>query len=199
MPKHRNKTEELQIHYTPVAQLTPDLHNARLHNKAQITAIAASIHEFGWTNPIQTRPDGRIIAGHARLAAAQRLGITHVPIVELHGLSKEQCRALAIADNQLPLLAGWNEKTLGAELAARKEPEFDPELIGHDHGELVRLLAANNAGAGVPNRGRTDRPRTAPQAPVSEPDLKRSDLRWNFSRAGRQSNGSAPRQWRHSK
>ena len=99
--------------------------------------VAASIREFGWTNPILIRPDRVVIAGHARLLAARKLGLLEVPTIELSGLSEAQCRALAIADNQLAINgAGWDEEMLRIELAALQEEDFDVNLLGFEDDEL---------------------------------------------------------------
>jgi len=88
-----------------------------------------------------------VIAGHARLLAARKLGLTEVPVIELNGLSEAQCRALAIADNQLAINgAGWDEEMLRIELAALQEEEFNFDLLGFDTHELDELLLGNNGG-----------------------------------------------------
>jgi hypothetical protein len=93
----------LQVRLVPIDQLIPYIRNSRTHTDAQVALVAARIREFGWTNPILIRPDLVVIAGHARLLAARKLGLTEVPVIELSGLSEVQCRALAIADNQLAI------------------------------------------------------------------------------------------------
>jgi ParB/RepB/Spo0J family partition protein len=100
---------QLQVRLCPVDQLVPYQKNARTHSDEQIAQIAASIQEFGWTNPILVTPDYVVIAGHARLAAAKKLRLTEVPVIVLGHLSEAQRRALVIADNQLALNAGWDE------------------------------------------------------------------------------------------
>jgi DNA modification methylase len=139
----------VQVRRIPIEQVIPDPCNARTHSDAQVAAIAASICEFGWTNPILVRPSGVMIAGHARLLAAQRLGLSEVPVIELSALNEAQCRALAIADNQLALNAGWDEDLLQAELAALQEQNFDLDVIGFDEEELARLLAEAEAAGGL--------------------------------------------------
>jgi ParB-like chromosome segregation protein Spo0J len=74
---------DLQVRFVPVDQLIPYIRNSRTHTDQQIAQVAASIREFGWTNPILIRPDRVIIAGHARLLAARKLGLTEVPVIEL--------------------------------------------------------------------------------------------------------------------
>ena len=131
----------LQVRLVPIDQLIPYIRNSRTHTDAQVAMVAASIREFGWTNPILVRPDLVVIAGHARLLAARKLRLTDVPVIELNGLSEAQCRALAIADNQLAIIgAGWDEEMLRIELAALQEEDFDLNLVGFDTHELDDLL-----------------------------------------------------------
>ena len=132
----------------PIDQLIPYIRNSRTHTGEQVALVAASIREFGWTNPILIRPDYVVIAGHARLLAARKLGLTEVPAIELSGLTESQCRALAIADNQLAITgAGWDEEMLRIELAALQEEDFNVNLIGFEDDELARLLADTDAGS----------------------------------------------------
>jgi ParB-like chromosome segregation protein Spo0J len=99
-------------------KLIPWARNRRTHSDAQIAQIAASIAEFGFNNPILVDTQAGIIAGHGRLLAARKLGLTEVPVIVLDHLSESQKRAYIIADNQLALNAGWDEETLRLELAA---------------------------------------------------------------------------------
>jgi DNA modification methylase len=122
--------------------------NARAHSAAQIQQIAASIQEFGFVNPILVGTDYTIVAGHARLRAAQELGMTTVPVIVLAHLSAAQRRALVLADNQLALNAGWDEALLREELAALRKQEFDLALIGFEEQELARLLAEQEESEG---------------------------------------------------
>lgn len=144
-PKRSSSLSVGHIHQRPIAQLVPYTHNARTHSHQQIQQIAASIHEFGFVNPILIRPDHTIIAGHARLLAARQLGLRAVPTIVLPHLSAKQCRALAIADNQLALNAGWDEDLLRLELAALQAEDFDLDLLAFDAEELARLLAASDS------------------------------------------------------
>jgi DNA modification methylase len=137
--------QDLQVRMFPVGQLIAYPGNARTHSPQQIDQIAASIGEFGWTNPILAGPDNIIIAGHARLMAAKKLGTTEVPVIVLAHLSDAQRRALVIADNQLALNAGWDEESLRAELTALQLEDFDVSLVGFEDEELARLLAAEDA------------------------------------------------------
>jgi ParB-like chromosome segregation protein Spo0J len=98
----------------PIERLIPFANNARTHSPAQIDQIAASIREWGWTNPILVGEDGTIIAGHGRVLGARKLRIQEVPVMVAAGWTPAQRRAYAIADNKLGLNAGWDEELLGA-------------------------------------------------------------------------------------
>src|SRR5581483_2643316 len=114
--------------------------NARTHSDDQVAQIAASIAEFGWTNPVLAGADGIIIAGHARLLAARKLGMTEVPVIVLDHLTETQRRALVLADNKLALNAGWDEEMLRVELESLKEDDFNLDLVGFTNEELDDLL-----------------------------------------------------------
>jgi hypothetical protein len=131
-----------QIEQWPIGKLVPYARNARTHSPAQIAQIAASIAEFGFTNPILVGSDGGIVAGHGRLAGALALGLTTVPVIVLGHLNPAQRRALVIADNRLALDAEWDEEMLARELTALQEDEgFDLSLLGFSDQELAELLA----------------------------------------------------------
>ena len=115
-----------------VADLIPYASNSRTHSDAQVAQIAASIKEFGWTNPILIDGDNTIIAGHGQLLAARKLGMEEVPVIVLDHLTKAQQRALVIADNQLALNAGWDMDMLKAEIEDLKLDDFDLGLLGFD-------------------------------------------------------------------
>ena len=119
-----------RIELWPVERLTPYERNARTHSVEQVTQIAASIVEFGFTNPILVDSSDGIIAGHGRLAAAQELKLLQVPVVVLDHLSERQRRAYIIADNQLALTAGWDDELLKSELGELNELGFDLTLLG---------------------------------------------------------------------
>jgi DNA modification methylase len=129
------------IEQRAIDQLTEYPQNARTHSGAQVEQIVASVREFGFVNPILIGTDNGIIAGHARLRAARKLGMSEVPVIVLAHLTSKQRRALAIADNQLPLNAGWDEEVLRLELSALQDEDFDLQLMGFDDAELERLLA----------------------------------------------------------
>lgn len=130
---------KLKITYKPVADLIPYARNSRTHSDAQVAQIAASIKEFGWTNPVLLDGDNGIIAGHGRVMAAQKLGETQVPTIELGHMSATQKRAYIIADNKLALNAGWDEQMLALEIQDLKDVGYDLELLGFDLNELQSI------------------------------------------------------------
>lgn len=130
---------KLKITYKPVADLIPYARNSRTHSDAQVAQIAASIKEFGFTNPILLDGDNGIIAGHGRVMAAQKLGETQVPTIELGYMSETQKRAYIIADNKLALNAGWDEQMLALEIQDLKDVGYNLELLGFDLNELQSI------------------------------------------------------------
>jgi DNA modification methylase len=124
----------------PVAQLVPYARNARTHSPAQIDRIADAIAEWGWTNPVLVDESGGIIAGHGRVLAARKLGISDVPVMVASGWTEAQRRAYVLADNRLALDAGWDEDLLRSELADLGALGFDLPLTGFSEGELGRLM-----------------------------------------------------------
>jgi ParB-like chromosome segregation protein Spo0J len=131
-----------------VADLIPYAANSRTHSDAQVAQIAASIKEFGWTNPILIDGDNTIIAGHGRLLAARKLGLDTVPAIILDHLTKAQQRALVIADNQLALNAGWDMDMLKAEIEDLSD-SFDLDILGFDADIIEQLLSGENADLGL--------------------------------------------------
>ncbi len=129
-----------RIEKWPIERLRGYKKNSRTHSEDQITKIAASIAEFGFTNPVLAKADGELIAGHGRVMAAQRLGIGIVPVIVLDYLTDAQRRAYIIADNQLATLAGWDDGILQAELRDLMAEGFDLNLVGFESAELDRLL-----------------------------------------------------------
>jgi len=129
-----------RIELWPLERLKPYDRNARTHSAEQVAQIAASIVEFGFTNPILVDSHDGIIAGHGRLMAAQELGLKTVPVVVLDHLSERQRKAYILADNQLALNAGWDTDLLRAELQDLEEQDFDLSLIGFSDDELADLL-----------------------------------------------------------
>ena len=138
-----------KIEQWPTTKLLPYARNARTHSEEQVAQIAASIAEFGFTNPILAGADGVIVAGHGRLAAAHKLGLALVPVVVLEHLSPTQRRALVIADNRIAENAGWDEAMLRIELVTLQDDDFDVSLTGFDADALAELLADEDGnGAG---------------------------------------------------
>lgn len=132
-----------KIEQWPTAKLLPYARNARTHSDDQVAQIAASIAEFGFTNPILAGSDGVIVAGHGRLAAAQKLGLAVVPVVVLDHLSATQRRALVIADNRIAENAGWDDAMLRIEIASLQDDDFDVSLTGFDADALAELMAGD--------------------------------------------------------
>lgn len=133
----------MEIIKLPLANIHPYEHNPR-HNEAAIDAVAKSIREFGFKNPIILDKDNVIIAGHSRFLAAKKLGLAEVPCVVAADLTPEQVRAYRIADNKTAELAEWNYELLPLELRALQESEFDLSLLGFDTDELEQLLAGDD-------------------------------------------------------
>jgi ParB family chromosome partitioning protein len=131
--------QEKKIAYVSVKSLIPYARNSRTHSDEQVTQIASSIKEFGFTNPILIDKDNGVIAGHGRLMAAVKLGIDTVPTIMLDGLSKAQIKAYIIADNKLALNAGWDDAMLRLEFDELAELGFDLELTGFGLGEIDSL------------------------------------------------------------
>jgi DNA modification methylase len=162
----------LRVEYRPLEGLIPYARNARTHSDAQVAQIAASIKEFGWTNPVLVDGDNGVIAGHGRLLASRKLGIVEVPVIELSGLSEPAKRAYILADNKLALNAGWDEAMLGLEAGELSALGVDMALVGFSDREL-QALGANQ------NTGLTD-PDETPDVPA-EPVTKIGDV-WLLGR-----------------
>lgn len=152
--------QELKVRYRQVADLIPYAKNSRTHSDAQVAQIAASIREFGWTNPVLVDGEGGIVAGHGRVLAARKLKMAEVPTIEISHLTPAQRRAYVIADNKLAENAGWDTDLLKLELGALNDEGFDLSLMGFDLDELEKLLAPEGTD------GLTD-PDDVPEAPVN--------------------------------
>lgn len=135
----KDKTQFPVYKKTRLDLLIPYALNSRTHSDNQVAQIAASIREFGFTNPILIDESNGIIAGHGRLLAARKLQLDEVPCIVLSGLSDAQKRAYVIADNQLALNAGWDLEALRLEIEHLKSVEFDVELLGFDEDFLLSL------------------------------------------------------------
>jgi len=129
-------TAQLKIVYKKTDDLIPYARNSRTHNDAQVAQIAASIKEFGWTNPILLDGENGIIAGHGRVMAAQKLGESKVPTIELAHMTDIQKQAYIIADNKLALNAGWDNELLALEMDDLKDAGYDITLTGFDFNEI---------------------------------------------------------------
>ncbi len=135
MVEIRDRIERRQIE-----ALIPYARNSRTHSDEQIDQLVASMREWGWTNPVLVDERGEIIAGHGRVMAARKLGLTEVPVIVAAGWTEAQKRAYVIADNKLALNAGWDEELLALELGDLQELGFDLDLIGFSDDELADLL-----------------------------------------------------------
>lgn len=135
----------LKLEYRAVDSLIPYARNAKQHSDAQVAQIAASIREFGWGAPILIDGANNLIAGHGRLLAARKLGMTEVPVVPLEHLSYTQRRALILADNKIAENASWEDELLGIELAELKDAGFDLGVTGFSPQEWEALIAGKEA------------------------------------------------------
>ena len=158
----------MQIQPRPIEGLIPYARNSRTHSDEQVAQIAASIREFGWTNPVLVDGDNGIIAGHGRVLAARKMGMAEVPCIELAHLSEAQKKAYIIADNKLALNAGWDNELLALEFGELQELGFDLDLTGFDADEVEALMPVE-----VPE-GMTDDD-AVPEVPA-EPVTKLGDV-----------------------
>lgn len=126
----------LTIKYRNTNDLIPYVNNSRIHSEVQVTQIASSIKEFGFTTPVLVDESSGIIAGHGRLLAAQKLGLDKVPTIVLKDLTEAQRKAYVIADNKLALNASWDMDLLELEIEKISSLGFDLELLGFEDFEL---------------------------------------------------------------
>jgi DNA modification methylase len=150
----------------PIDKLRPYDRNARVHSRAHIAQIGASIVEFGFVNAPLITSAGLIIAGDGRVSGAREAGLTEIPVIVLDHLSPAQVKALRIADNRLALGASWDEDTLAAELAALRDENVDLSITGFDDHELVELLAAADEAEALDDG---DEAPPIPETPISTP------------------------------
>ena len=139
----------LQIQYRPVELLIPYARNAKQHSDAHVAQIAASITEFGWGAPILVDGQNNVIAGHGRLLAARKLGMTQVPVVPMEHLTEIQRKALILADNKIGENGSWDDDLLGLELAELQEAGFDLGLTGFSADEWDKLIAGDPSNDGL--------------------------------------------------
>ena len=130
----------MKIEQVKVDALIPYARNSRTHSDAQVAQIAASIKEFGFTNPVLIDETGSIIAGHGRVMASRKLALADVPCIRLSHLTAAQKRAYIIADNKLALNAGWDDEMLRLELSDLKGLDFNLDLTGFSTDEIDQLL-----------------------------------------------------------
>ena len=128
--------QNLEVAYIATTDVIPYANNPRTHSEQQVAQVAASIKEFGFNNPILLDEHNGIIAGHGRLAAAQKLGMELVPTITLAGLTEAQRKAYVIADNKLTENGGWDYDLLAVEIERLQELEISVDLTGFDADEL---------------------------------------------------------------
>lgn len=155
-----NKKQQLE--QVAIEALIPYARNARKHSDEQVAQIAASIREFGFNAPVLVDAENGIIAGHGRVLAARKLGLTEVPCVRLSHLSDTQRMAYVLADNKLALNAGWDDAMLAIEIQELAVLGIDASLMGFSDVELAALLADKTEGITHPD----DVP-NVPDAPIS--------------------------------
>jgi DNA modification methylase len=155
-----------EIRMVAVDTLIPYARNARTHNDSQVAQIAASIAEYGWTNPILTDGERGVIAGHGRLMAARKLDLQEVPVIELAHLTPEQKKAYILADNRIAENAGWDQELLKLELAELQAADYDLSLMGFTDEEIDDLLSPEDEGGGLTEDDAIPEP---PVDPVSRP------------------------------
>jgi DNA modification methylase len=158
----------IQIKEKLVSELIPYANNSRTHSDEQVAQIAASIKEFGWTNPILIDDKNSIIAGHGRVMAARKLGLDKVPCIEVKNLTSAQVKAYIIADNKLALNAGWDFTLLNVEFEQLAEMGIDLEITGFSLEEIEELKPVEL------NEGLTDED-AVPEVP-EEPKTKLGDI-----------------------
>lgn len=170
----------------PIADLKPAKRNARTHSEAQIAQIAASMERFGVNNPALIDDEGRIIAGHGRIAAARKLGLTEFPCLRLSHLSEAEKQAYVLADNKLALNAGWDKELLAIDLRELTELQFDVILTGFTMPEIDLILAeVDDASPDVAD------PDDAPIEPASSTAITQIGDLWVLGRPG--SSAAMPR------
>src|SRR5467141_2528997 len=153
----------------PIERLSLREDNAALHIEADLDKLAAAIRKWGWTNPVLVDEEGNLLAGHGRVAAAPRAGVTSsIPVIIARGWSEEEKRAYRLADNQLAARASWDPELLRVELRELEFGGFDLGLIGFDPDQLETILA------GLGSSGLTD-PDSVPEVP-DQPVTRLGDI-----------------------
>jgi hypothetical protein len=157
-----------KIELRGIDTLIPYINNSRQHSDEQVAQIAASIKEFGWTNPILVDGNNGLIAGHGRLLAARKLNMDKIPVIELAHLSEIQKKALIIADNKLALNADWDNELLMLELQQLNADEFNLELLGFDEKELDALLNPITGTTGLVDEDNIPEPPDEPKTKLGD-------------------------------
>ena len=139
---HSDSSLPTRIVRIPIGDLKLDPRNARVHSERQIEQLAKSIANFGFLWPVVIDGSRRVIAGHGRMAAAQRLGFQDVPTISIHHLSESQRRAFVIADNRIAEQASWDETLLAEQFKELLDLDldFDLEATGFEVGEIDVLI-----------------------------------------------------------
>ena len=158
----------MQITHKPIDTLIPYARNARVHDETQIAQIAGSIKEFGFNNPILIDKDNGIIAGHGRVMAARKLGLTEVPTILLDHLNETQRKAYILADNRIAINSTWDNEMLSVELSDIKD-DIDLAKLGFNPDELNALLNPTELTEGLTDED------AVPEVPV-EPKTKLGDI-----------------------
>ena len=169
----RNPVADLKIELRQVAALIPYIRNAKQHSDAQVAQIAASITEFGWGAPILVDGQNNVIAGHGRLLAARKLGMTEVPVVPMAHLTDIQRRALILADNKIGENASWDDELLGLELAELKDGGFDLGITGFSADEWDALIAGDASTDGLTDE---DQVPEVTENPISKTEIGRAHV-----------------------
>jgi ParB-like chromosome segregation protein Spo0J len=131
--------QKFSIELRSIDTIRPYEKNPRQNDDA-VDAVAASLQQFGWRQPIVVDGEGVIICGHTRLKAAKKLGLSKVPVHVANDLSPEQVKALRIADNKTSDLSDWDYDILPIELSELRDGGFDLSLLAFDEDELDKLL-----------------------------------------------------------
>jgi len=157
----------MHVELRDIATIRPYDKNPRINDGA-VDAVAASLRQFGFRQPIVVDSDGVIVCGHTRWKAAQKLGLAKVPVHVATDLTPEQVRAYRLADNKTAELAEWDMDLLPIELKDLQAADFDLSMLGFDEDELAKLLAPEGT------EGLTD-PDAVPEPPP-EPITQPGDL-----------------------
>jgi hypothetical protein len=165
------RAARISVRWLPVESLTPDPENARVHGPRQIARIADSIAAFGFNVPVLIDGKGAVLAGHGRVLAARRLGLSEVPTIALEHLSQAERRAFMIADNRLAELASWDDRRLGVELEALKslDLDFSIEATGFELEEIELKIDPRIKSGGSRAPGKRPAAASPKASPVAQP------------------------------